>query len=376
MFKRFIHTVRDTLKSHGGVRADKKWFLPVIVLVVVIALSAYAIVSVGKDSDVRIGYFLGGRTSLLYRAYINNYFTDENVSVRLITKTLREDEYYDIPDKFEVVKSIKGVAKATGMELLDEVVAGRAEGATPGESSFVEAVWLGMPIVAVAELGHDTKEKPGHAIIFRKDVRIEKPEDIKGKKLVSRRAGAGDAIFLLEFLRSIGLDKDDVSMTEQVDDDHYQEGIVDGTFDGGYFHLVQLDDLVDNGYAYIYRKLDWVNPELSHALLVFHKDFVRDHPDEVEKVIRAYMKRIKFEHSLSKEERMIDPGKNLRSGLQMEKDFHGMNIPQYDLPPLVSIDLLNEVQDLMLRYNYIDKKTDLSPYIDNSFVEKIYREGL
>jgi len=59
----------------------------------------------------------------------------------------------------------------------------------------------------------------------------------------------------------------------------------------------------------------------------------------------------------------------------MEKEFHGMNIPQYDMPPTVSLDLLNEMQELLFRHGEIDKKIDLSPFIDNSFVEEIYREG-
>jgi len=331
----------------------------------------------GTDrTPVRIAYFLGGRTSLLFRAYINNSFEKGNIPVDFITHSLRDnDNYYVLPKDYRVLEKNPLIAKATGVELLEEMKNGRADGATPGESSFIIGVHQGIPMVAVAELGHDLKDKPGHAIIFRSDVPIRQSSDIRGKTLVSRRAGPGDSVFLKEFLRSEGIREDEVTIKEQIDDDVYQNKLWNGEIDGGYYHLTQLDDMVSLGRAYIYRKLDWVNPELSQALLVFRKDFVEKYPEKVKRIIRVYMQQIRYEHNLPSEERMKDSEKNLRSGLQMEKEFHGMNIPQYDMPPTVSLDLLNEMQELLFRHGEIDKKIDLAPFIDNSFVEEIYREG-
>lgn len=122
--------------------------------------------------------------------------------------------------------------------------------------------------------------------------------------MVSRRAGSGDKIFLLEFLRSEGL-------------------------------------------------LDWLNPELSHALLIFRKDFVRNHPEAVTNIIMR---------------------NSLKKALQMPTDFQEMDFPQYDLPPLVSLDLLEEMQGLLLPYKEIGRKVDLRLSIDNSFVNKVCEE--
>jgi len=60
----------------------------------------------------------------------------------------------------------------------------------------------------------------------------------------------------------------------------------------------------------------------------------------------------------------------------MEMNFMGMNLPQYDLPPTVSLDLLEKIQDLLLKYKLINIKIGLSSHIDNSFVEKIFAEEL
>jgi len=360
----------------------KKFGLAGIILIVLILVGMLALpkkllppAKETSSNQLKIGYFHGGRTMLLYRAYINNEFDKENIPLSLITKVLYQPDFYTIPKSYEDIKNIGLYGKATGGELIDEVIKGNFAGATPGEASFISAASQNLPIVAVAQLGHDVKGQAGHAIIFRKDVTISQPSDIKGKTLASRRAGDGDGVFLREFLASIGLDpQKDVKILDKVIDDELNQALKKGSIDGGYYHLMSIEKLVENDQAYVFRKLDWLNPELSQALLIFHKDFVKNHPDQVEKVIRAYMKRIKYEHGLSKEERLKDPGKGYQKGLQMEKDFQGMNLPQYDLPPKVSRELLDQMQDLLLKYKYIDKKADLSKFIDNSFVEKIYEE--
>ena len=347
-----------------------------LILILSGALGAFLWMNLWGYDSVRIAYFHGGRTMLLYRALINDDFEKEGVSVQLVTKGLRETEYDVVPKNYEEIKNDKLFGKARGTELLQEVADGRFEGATPGESSFIEYVTKGLPLVAVAELGHDTRDKPGHAIVFRTDSKINSPEDVRGKTLASRRAGHGDAAFLKEYLHSIGLTENVVTINEQVDDDELNQGIKKGAFDGGFFHLMTIESVIeDGGPIYVEQKFTWVNPELSHALLVFHKDFVRDHPDEVEKIIRAYMKRVRYEHSLPQEMRLQDPGEGFQKGLQMAKDFQGMDLPQYDELPTVSVELLAEMQDLLIKHGYIDTKVDLAPYIDNSFVEKIYKEG-
>lgn len=357
----------------------KKFNKAKIVLIFVVLVIVLGVIILLPQKEVsqaiKIGYFHGGRTMLLYRAYINNEFEKEGVGVNLLTKDLHKDQYYTVPKSYDEIKNNNFFGKARGGELIDQVIKGETDGATPGESSFIEAASKGLPIVVVAMLGHDTKEAPGHAIIFRKDVIIKNSQDIKGKTLSSRRAGEGDRVFLEEFLEDEGIDsKKDVKIVSQVNDDEWTKGITLGNFDGGYYHLMAVEGLVKTGQAYVYRKFDWVNPELSNALLVFRKDIVKKHPKEVEKIVRAYMKRIRYEHSLPKEERLKDPGEGFLYGLQVEKDFQGMNLPQYDFPPRVRVELLDEMQELLLKHQVIDKKVDLSDFIDNRFVEEVYQK--
>lgn len=350
---------------------EKKSLSFVIIIVAVLAGTAFLNFLHKQDGTIKIGYFHGGRTTLFYRAHINDYFEREDIEISLITKTLHDDFFQIVSKIPEKIPETERYGKITGEELVGEIVNGNLDGATVGESSFIKAVSKGLPIVAVAELGHDLKEHPGHAIIFRNDVVINTPEDIKGKVLVTRRSGPGDKVFLREFLRDEGLNPgEDVIILDNLSEEKVEFGLQDKSIDGGYYHLNTIKRLVDSDIAYIYRTLDWMNPELSHALLVFRKDFVEKHPEKIRKILKAYMQRIKYEHNLSSEQRK----KHTRKGLQMELDFMGMNIPQYDFPPLVSSDLLSEMQEFLYRYGFIDQKTGLENFIDNSFVESIMAE--
>ena len=103
---------------------------------------------------------------------------------------------------------------------------------------------------------------------------------------------------------------------------------------------------------------------------MFRKDFIEAHPEEVEKIIRAYMKRIKYEHSLPEEEQH----KEGPFGIQIKSHYKGLSLPISSYPPLVRMDLLEEVQRLLLKYKFIDQEINLEDFVDNSFVQEIYEE--
>ncbi len=327
----------------------------------------------GLRRPVRIGYFHGGRVHCLYRAYVYNYFEEENVPVELYSQYLNQDRFLLVPKEHREMKesSEKGFGKLTGRKIIKAIENGILDGGTPGESSFVEAVNKGSPIVAVALLGHDVKDKPGKAFLLRKDVIIKSPDDFRGKKFGTRRAGPGDKIFLSEFFKSIGLDPDrDVTIIDQISDDQLSELIREKKIDGALYHLHAGITEIESGLVYLYRPMDWINPEISHALLVFRRDFIKTHPQEVEAIVRGYMKRIKYEHSLPEEKRL----QTQDFGLQILLYYKGMSLPQYNYPPLVKVDLLVQMQDLLYDYKVIDKKSNLDEFIDNSFVEKTYEK--
>ena len=259
--------------------------------------------------------------------------------------------------------------KLTGVEIVDLILENKIDGGVIGESSFVQKIHEGAPIVAVALLGYTPI--PGKCILLRKGLKINSVEDFKGKTLASRRAGPGDAIFLREFIEDIGLTEKDINIIDQTDDADHKRWIKTGEIDGGLYHLHTARKLISSDAAYFYRAMDWMDPAISHAVLVFTRDYISNYPENVQKIVNAYVKRIAFENSIPEE----DKDGSLDKGLMMKGDFLGMEIPKYDFPPRIRLDLLNKVRDLLLKYGYIDAKKNIINFVDNSFVEKTGEKG-
>ena len=322
---------------------------------------------INPDNPIRIGYFLGGRVNIIYRTSIYNYFDDEGVNVNLYTKFLREEEIFEVPkseeERVKMSKGKRNFGKMSGIEIVDGMVAGIFDGGTIGESSFIASINKGIPLVAVALLGYDAV--PGKFILIRSDVEINSSEDLKGKTLISRRAGPGDAIFFREFLKDEGIGEDDVTIIDQVGEDDSETLLKEKKIDGGLYHLALGRRLVKAGEGYVYRPMDWMNSALSHALLVFDKNYLETHREEVQRFVNAYVNRIAYEKSIPEEEK----DRSWSKGLMMVGEFQGMRIPIYDLPPRLRPELLEEMQDLLLEYGEIDAKVDIEDFIDYGFVE-------
>lgn len=329
--------------------------------------------NIEQEGSVRIGYFHGGRTHLFFRAYINDYFEKENVGVRLFTKALYKDGISEVPKDYLGFKNIQqeedSFGRMTGIEIVEEIEKGNLDGGTIGEASFVTSINNGSPIVAVATLGHDEKGAPAHAFLLRKGLTVKTPDDLKGKTFISRYSGPLDRVMVREFLESNGLRVDDVNIVDDVMDDELSEGFEKGAVDGGYYHFHWIKKFVNkDDVAYVYRKLDWVDPESSMALLVFHREYIEKNYEKVQKIVDAYVKRIDYEKKLSLEERRQPK----EFGLQMVDydSIEGMNIPQYSLPPKLNLDLLIQVQDLLLKYGEVNKRINIEDYLDHGFVDK------
>lgn len=324
------------------------------------------------DGKVNIGYFHGGRTIILYRTKIFREFEKAGLDVELMTRFLRSKNYFPMPD-LTVEKKISNVGKATGDELIRMVVNGTFQGATVGETAFLRAVREGAPIVAVAELGHDVKDGAGHALVLRKGVTLKGSDSLRGLRFGARRSAGGDEVVLREFITQHGLDPDkDVKLISNINDDVFGSMLAKGQLDGAYGHALSIKKwLTKHKYPiYIHRPLDWIDPEMSMSVLIFHKDFVAEHPTTVQKIVLAYMRRSRTEFAMPTAERKL-AGKK---GLQIEMDFEGLNLPEHRRIPEVQTELLNEWQKILRKHKVLDRPLDLEPFVDNSFVKTAAEE--
>lgn len=354
------------------------WFTVIIYIFIIVIISGCGLrlhkEKTTQGSPVRIGYFHGGKAYALYRAYSNNYFSAEDVEVTLYSKFLDKRRWRRVPVKFKKLKLVNNwngenryFGKVSGMEIVKAIEKGIVDGGTVGEASFVAAVANNSSIVAVAMLGQGEETNRLGVIVVRNDVVIRKPEDFKGKTLITPRSGPFNYICLKKFIESIGLDpENDVTIIDQVPEDQLVSILEQKKADGGLYNLNMADRVAIRRVAYVYRKMDWVNPDLPHGLLVFRKDFVEAHPQEIEKIVRAYMKRLKYEKNNPQEKRTAD------ENLGFNKTLYWREERSY--PPLVSLDLLNEVQGLMRKYQTISTEVDLEKFINNDFVEEVYKE--
>lgn len=351
---------------------SRRGFLFVLFVLILGGILLYLTFSAEPAASVRIGYFHGGRVNMIYKAYINGYFDREGVDVTLYTKFLKDKEIFPLSKKHEETLKVEEVlgeaglyfGKISGLEIIDSMMKGELDAGTVGESSFVSSVAKGEPIVAVAQLGYE--KTPAKALVMRKEVAIESSEDLKGKTLFSRRAGPGDAIFLREFLEAEGLGEGDVTIIDQVEEDDMKKWLADGIVDGGLIHMLGVKNEVEKGTVYVYRPMDWIDPPVSQGVLVFRKDYIASNPEEVQKVVDAYVKRIVYEQNLPEEEK----DRSWDKAFMMEGEFQDVEIATYELPPLMKVAIMDKVQELLLKYGYIDTAVNLEDFIDNSFVKR------
>ncbi len=370
--------------------------LAVVVLVSIVAL-AYLWdlaqsppaedVIVATEKVVHIGYTHNPRHVILYRTYINHAFSDVGVKVELVSKPTAQSDFEPVPQNYEDIKTIPSYGQIDDEELLAGLAEKKWDAATVSAATFVQGVAQGLPIVAIAELAHDQKDRPSHAIMFRRNLVIDSPDDIKGTTISNQTTGLLGELFLKEFLAQHGISELDVAInTDEAAGQTFSDGL--------FAHTLRFMKAAQNAREdaspteekskkkspplpdmLMYESMDkWMNPELSHALLVFHKDYIARNPQEVERVVLAYMNEIEKERKLPESVRLLNPGRGFLFGLQMETLIAGLGLPQPDMPPTVSLPLLNELQDLFIKHGYLNSPNKLDAYVDNRFVNSVYEQ--
>lgn len=323
---------------------------------------------IAKSADTnktRLGFFYGGRTMYMHNSYVDGNFKKNNVDVAFYTGVSDHKGIYEVPEDRQGFKRLEDqlpyYGKITGTEIVNEMRRGNLDAGTIGEGSFVQGVADGAPIVAVAQLGYDGAGIAGKAFLLRSDIKISSPKDFKNRVFSNKESGPGEIVFLKEFFAEEDVDLNDVIIINHLPYNKVVQAFKEKKIDGGFFHLVRVKILTEENLAYVYRPMDWVDPELSHALLVFNADYLKKNRARVKDIVRVYMERAKKEGKFG-----------LRKG---KEDFKGMlNFPVFDEIPLVRTKIVNKMKGLMLKHNEIKNDIDMSKFIDNSIVEELNKE--
>lgn len=120
------------------------------------------------------------------------------------------------------------------------------------------------------------------------------------------------------------------------------------------------------------------DPALSQSLLVCSDAVIRDRREALIRLMAAYKRRVDYELDLSPRERLRY---SVRRGFEMDLFyFEGFNLPQPDATPTIDIDSLNQLQDLLVRYEALDAARPVVAQVDNSLMEealgRVEAEGL
>lgn len=196
--------------------------------------------------------------AICYLASIQNYFKDEGLEV--------EEKMF-----------------SSGRDALDALLAKQAQLQSVSETPVVHAIVQGNDIVTIATVSRHHEAR----VIARADHGISKPEDIRGKKIATA-VGTNSDYFMYEFLKKYKMTPKDVQITNMKAPD-MKVALVKGDIDA-YFawepHIYYAKkELGDKAIVFapgdLYEGRQTVN---------MNREYVKENPEVVRKVIRALLK--------------------------------------------------------------------------------------
>jgi len=208
-----------------------------------------------------------------------DWATYNPVSLVLKDKGLLEKEF-----EKDGIK-IRWVQSAGSNKALEFLNAGSIDfGSTAGSAALVARI-NGNPIKSI----YVYSRPEWTALVAAKDAKIEKIEDLKGKRVAVTR-GTDPHIFLVRALQSVGLtDKDITPVLLQHADG--KAALVRGDVQAwAGLDPMMADAEIENGARLFYRNKD----ANTWGILNVREAFLKDHPDLVRRVLKVYEEARKF----------------------------------------------------------------------------------
>ena len=178
--------------------------------------------------------------------------------------------------------------QTSGKAALQGVLAGNADLATVSETPIVFARLAGKPVAIIATVGTASKNL---AVVARKDQGISRPADLQGKK-VGVTLGSNGEFFLDTIFIANGIVRDRI-MIVNLEPEAMLPALVSGQVDAVATwepQVIRLHKELGN------RGVTFYNEELytESCNLVATPDYVAQHPETVQKLLRALVKAEEF----------------------------------------------------------------------------------
>ncbi len=175
-----------------------------------------------------------------------------------------------------------------GKLALQEVLDGKADFATVAETPIMFAILNGEKISIIATF---QSSKKNHAIVARKDKGIQRPKDLKGKKIATTVGITAD-YFMDAFFATHGIARKDVTIVN-LKPEECENAITNGKVDAisAFYPFLSRTQNRLGGKGITFYNEDIYTSTFN---LVTTQEFIRINPGKVRKVLRALIKAEEF----------------------------------------------------------------------------------
>ncbi|QTH43196.1 ABC transporter substrate-binding protein [Cohnella sp. LGH] len=198
---------------------------------------------------------------------------------------------------------------------------------------------------------------------------IESVEDLKGKKVGAAAFGSGLDAYTQVILKQHGLSKDDVTYLANGANDAAYASLTSGQVDATIIHEPFASLAEQSGKGKILaRGWDYL-PNFHTGVLISSNSFISDHPDLVEKLLRAYFKSQEYAKSNLDEykafflENIKIDSKAVDSAFEREQVLWENN-------PDVNLKDLEETQQIQVELGFQSEVYDVEKILDLRYIPK------
>ncbi len=199
--------------------------------------------------------------------------------------------------------------------------------------------------------------------------------DVKGKTIIGGRAGGVPEMTLEYVLRQNGLEPGkDVEVLTNI-----QFNLMGGAFEGGTGDYVTLFEptasmFEKEGKGYILDAVGAESGEVPYTAFMAKKSYLSEHPEIIEKFLRAVYKGQKFVHNASDEEVAkaivsFFPDTTEESLVMVAKSYRA--IDAWMDTPVMKEEAFNRLQDIMIQAGVLEDKIEFTDVVDTSYAQTV-----
>lgn len=249
-------------------------------------------------------------------------------------------------------------------QLVDLLLRDDIDVATMDETSFIKAKSMGLPLVAIAELGHENPDKKRFALYLSSQIKLNTSDDLKNIRFSIPRTPQIYAVFFRDYLEQIGIKPNEITnykikLTEELNERTFLWGLKNGRAKAFFYDKNKIKSLQNKlpteKLFHQHGLIDIAKPEMSQLLLVTTKDKLVEKRNNFKSLLKSYIQDVKAK---SKNDAPVE---------YQNSNFRPL--------PIMNKELLDEYTKLLIRFEKLNGPVDLSSSVDNSLLFEIQQEA-